>query len=130
MIYISIAIHHGYFRCPHLIGLVFAGPRTGNYVYQGCFQDSSGPYDGGNTLPDALNTNGVTIDQCARAAGLRRFDVFALQGSGLCFMGKLADLARIASTEKLAESSCSRIPCAIGVECTARINKVYSIGAP
>jgi hypothetical protein len=67
------------------------------------------------------------MEQCARAAALRGFEVFAMQASGYCFMGTLEDVARM--TERLDDGSCSNIPCVADGNCAGMINKVYAIGA-
>jgi hypothetical protein len=105
---------------------------AGMNTYQGCFKDGSGPYNtfpwgSTRTLPAALNTDGFTIEQCARAAALRGFEVFAIQATGYCFMGTLEDVARM--TQRLDDGSCSNIPCVGDGNCDGWINKVYSIGA-
>jgi hypothetical protein len=96
--------------------------------YQGCFGDGDGPYDlprrgGGRTLPATLNINGLTLEQCAQAAGAQAYEVFALQHSGYCFMGQRADLE--AMTRKLDNDTCSTTPCLNGVGCLPMVNKVY-----
>jgi hypothetical protein len=100
--------------------------------YKGCYADGNGPYGseawgGGRTLPVSLRTNGLTREQCALAAALAGYDVFAMQASGYCFMGNLADVAEM--KQKLADSSCSTNPCVDGVGCIGWINTVYTIGA-
>jgi hypothetical protein len=107
-----------------------AGP--GIYMYQGCFQDGSGPYEvrpwgSGRSLPAALSMTGITVEQCGQAAGVRGFEVFAVQEQGICFMGTLAHVAQM--KQKLDDAACSTIPCAAGNGCTTKVNKVYSIGA-
>ncbi len=102
--------------------------------YKGCFSDGSGPYDappwgGGRTLPATLNTNGLTHEQCAQAAAQAGYDVFAMQASGYCFMGTLADVAQM--KQKLDDATCNTLPCVGGNpnDCLGLVNKVYFIGA-
>jgi hypothetical protein len=99
------------------------------YRYQGCYNDNSGAYLGGDrTLPQTYDNfrTGVGIDECAAAARSRGFPVFALQGKGLCFFGSMADVARIQASLKLYDDKCSSLPCpASAATCPERINKVY-----
>jgi hypothetical protein len=97
--------------------------------YKGCFNDTNGPYmtppwGANHILPAALNTNGLTHEQCAQSAARAGYDVFALQGSGICFTGTLADVAQM--KQKLDDATCSTAVC---VGCVGSVNKVYSIGA-
>jgi hypothetical protein len=106
---------------------------AGSYTYEGCFQDGMGPYEtppwgSGRTLPAALATDGFTVDQCARTAGARGSDIFALQAGGRCFMGTFADLANMA--QRLDDATCSTTPCVGGARCVDMVNKVYSVGLP
>jgi hypothetical protein len=99
--------------------------------YKGCFADGDGlyvtpPWGGGRTLPAALNTVGLTHEQCAQAAVQASYDVFAMQANGVCFMGTLADVAQM--KQKLDDVSCSAIPCLQPGGCAGMVNKVYSIG--
>jgi hypothetical protein len=99
--------------------------------YKGCFSDGDGPYktppwSGTHILPAALNTNNLTHEQCAQAAVQAGYDAFALQGSGVCFMGTLADVAQM--KQKLDDATCSTIPCLGGTGCSVLVNKVYSVG--
>jgi hypothetical protein len=102
--------------------------------YKGCYADGDGPYETppwgrSRTLPAALDTNGLTHEQCALAAAQAGYEVFALQASGYCFMGTLADVAEM--KQKLYDSKCSTTPCVRvdGIGCIGMVNKVYSIGA-
>jgi hypothetical protein len=101
--------------------------------YRGCYGDGDGPYTltpgGANrTLPATLNTDGLTHEQCAQAAGQAGYDVFALQASGSCFMGTIADVVKMKRT--LPDATCSGIPCVAGTACGGMVNKVYLISAP
>jgi hypothetical protein len=96
--------------------------------YKGCFGDGDGPYvtspwGGGRTLPAALNTNGLTHEQCALSAALANFEVFGMQANGYCFMGTLADVAQM--KQKLDDATCNSIPC---TSCNGNVNRVYSTG--
>jgi hypothetical protein len=99
------------------------------YRYQGCYDDTAGPYFGGDrTLPQMYDNlrSGVGIDECAAAAGSRGFPVFALQGKGQCFFGSMADVARLQASQNLSDDRCSSLPCpASAATCLTRINKVY-----
>jgi hypothetical protein len=112
-------------------GLLLHG--TGNYVYQGCFQDGNGPYrtssyyNAGRILPAALTTRGWTIDQCARAAAKRGYEVFGVEVDGECYFGALADVAQM--TTKMDDAQCNNVPCVGGVDCVGWAMKVFSIGA-
>jgi hypothetical protein len=69
---------------------------------------------------------GVGLDECAAAARSRGFPLFALQGYGQCYFGSLADVARLQASQKLADASCSMLPCpAAAAACPVNINKVY-----
>ncbi len=106
--------------------LELTGPA---YRYQGCYDDSTGPFLGGTrTLPQVLDNfrMGVGVDECAAAARSRGFPVFALQGYGQCFFGSMADVARLQATQKLSDDSCSNLPCPPNAAtCPGNINKVY-----
>ncbi len=96
-------------------------PRKG---YKGCYADGDGPYAspawGGNrTLPVSLFRYGLSIEQCAYAAALGNYEVFAMQSNGYCFMGSLADVAQM--KHKLDDATCTSNP--------GLVNTVYSIGA-
>jgi hypothetical protein len=100
--------------------------------YKGCYADGDGPYwstawGGSRTLPVSLHSDGLTREQCALAAALAAYEVFAMQGSGYCYMGTLADAAQMRT--KLEDASCSTNPCVNGVGCVGWINTVYTIGA-
>jgi hypothetical protein len=99
--------------------------------YVGCYRDGDGPYGwiwyGTRWLPANLYTDGITHEQCAHAAGQAGYDVFALQTSGYCFMGRFSDVAQM--PVKLDDATCSTTPCVDGVDCADWANKVYSIGA-
>jgi hypothetical protein len=100
----------------------------------GCYGDGDGPYKsipggGKRTLPAALNTGGLTHEQCAQAAGQAGYDVFALQSSGNCFMGTFGDVSQMSARRKLDDALCSATPCVAGTTCGGLVNKVYSIGA-
>ncbi len=103
-------------------GMFYADdPRKG---YLGCYGDGDGPYDtpywgGKRTLPVSLYTWGMTHEQCAQAAALGSFDVFALQAGGHCFMGTLADVAQM--KRKLEDATCAAN--------AGWANAVFSIGA-
>ncbi len=70
-------------------------------------------------MPGYLFTNGLTIEQCAHAAALGNYEVFAMQVDGYCFMGTLADVAQM--KRKLDDATCTTNP--------ASVNTVYTIGA-
>jgi hypothetical protein len=95
--------------------------------------DGKGPYQTppwtpeGRLLPAAAGTGGWTIDQCARAAAKRGFDVFGLEIDGVCFMGTLSDVAQM--TSKADDATCSNVPCLRGLPCVGWALKVFSIGA-
>jgi hypothetical protein len=100
--------------------------------YKGCFADGDGayvasPWGGTRTLPAALNTNRLTHEQCALAAAQGGYEVYAMQASGYCFMGTLADVVQM--KRKLDDSTCSTIPCLTEI-CLGMVNKVYSVGVP
>jgi hypothetical protein len=100
--------------------------------YMGCYGDGDGPYTltpsiASRTLPATLNTDGLTHEQCAQAAGQAGYDVFALQSSGFCFMGTFADVAQM--KRKVADATCNTTPCVGGSGCINLVNKVYSLGA-
>ncbi len=81
-------------------------------------------------MPQVLDEyrTGVGLDECAAAARSRGFPVFALQGYGQCFFGSMADVARLQTSQKLSDASCSNLPCpASAPACTENINKVYFI---
>ncbi len=106
-----------------LSGVMFYAdnPRSG---YLGCYGDGDGPYEpppwgGKRTLPVSLFTWGMTHEQCASAAALGSYEVFALQAGGHCFMGTLADVAQM--KRKLDDATCIPSP--------GWANAVYSIGA-
>ncbi len=104
--------------------------RTGPpYRYQGCYDDSSGPYQGGTrTLPQVLDQYrlGVGLDECAAAARSRGFPVFALQGYGQCYFGSTADVSRLQGSQNLSDASCSNLPCAASAaSCSGNVNKVF-----
>jgi hypothetical protein len=106
-------------------------PCTGTYVNQGCFWDGNGPYQvpawsGGRLLPAALNGKLWTVDQCAREAAKRGFDAFGMEGDGQCFMGTMADVAKMTTTAD--DTACSNTPCLGGAPCIAWALKVFSIG--
>jgi hypothetical protein len=101
--------------------------------YKGCYADLDGPYTvppwgSSRTLPACLNTNGFTHEQCAIAAALAGYEVYAMQSRGFCCMGTLADVVQ--TKTQLDDSRCSTTPCLGGVGCFDMINKVYSIGTP
>jgi hypothetical protein len=101
--------------------------------YKGCFADGDGayvtpPWGGTRTLPAALNNNRFTHEQCALAALQAGYEVYAMQASGYCFMGTLADVVQM--KQKLDDSRCTDIPCSEQVGCVGMVNKVYSFGAP
>ncbi len=102
-------------------------------MYQGCFQDGNGPYQtaaygsGGRALPAALSTSSWTVDQCARAAAIRGYEVFGIEVDGQCFMGTLADVTQM--TQKLDDAQCDNVPCVGAKNCVAWALKVFSIGA-
>ncbi len=76
-------------------------------------------------MPGALMTNGVTHEQCALATAQAGYEVFSMQANGVCFAGSLADVTQM--KQQLDDATCSTIPC---TTCTAKANKVYSIGVP
>jgi hypothetical protein len=103
-----------------LNSLSFAdNPRKG---YKGCYADGGGPYSspwgGGRTLPAYLSTDGLTVEQCAHAAALGNYEVFAMQYTGYCFLGTLADVAQMKG--KLDDATCTTNP--------PSVNTVYSVG--
>ncbi len=106
-------------------------PCPGIYVNQGCFMDGNGPYQtppytpAGRLLPAAI-PGAWTVDQCAREAAKRGFDVFGIEVDGQCFMGSLADVAKM--TTKVDDATCSNIPCLAGLPCVGWAIKVFSIG--
>jgi hypothetical protein len=109
-----------------------AGPPV--YTYVGCYADGSGgPYEyahGQRTLPVlASGDGGLSMDECAAAARDRGYPVFALQWRGDCFMGSVADVAKMnAASQKLADSACLLIPCdQSAASCPGYINKVFLI---
>jgi hypothetical protein len=67
-----------------------------------------------------------TVDQCARAAAQRGFDVFGLEVDGACFMGPLFDVPQM--TQKLNDATCSNIPCLAGAPCVSWAIQVFSVG--
>ncbi len=70
-------------------------------------------------MPVSLFSNGLPIEQCAHAAVLANYEVFAMQSSGYCFMGTLADVAQMKT--KLDDATCTTNP--------GWVNTVYTIGA-
>jgi hypothetical protein len=80
-------------------------------------------------LPAALNTDGFTHEQCAQYAAQAGYEIFALQASGWCLMGTLADVANMQI--KLNDYSSSTCPCVRSDEITCKgwVNKVFLIGA-
>jgi hypothetical protein len=112
----------------HLIPLIW-GVTGPPYRYQGCYDDSAGPYFGGDrTLPQIYDNlrSGVGIDECAAAARSRGFPVFAQQWSGQCFFGSMADVARLQASQRLSDDKCSNLPCPTSAaSCPGRINKLY-----
>jgi hypothetical protein len=108
-------------------GLLGAG--SPGYTYLGCFKDmvQGAPYgDGFRGLPfNPFRSAGWTVDQCAVAARDRGYPVFALQHTLDCFMGTIADVAKMAS-QKTTDDACSGLPCTQpGVPCPLSLNKVY-----
>jgi hypothetical protein len=84
--------------------------------------------DGTRTLPQVLDDfrMGVSLQECAAAARVRGFPVFALQGGGQCFFGSMADVARLHAAQKLTDDTCSMVPCANDDgSCPTNVNKVY-----
>jgi hypothetical protein len=69
----------------------------------------------------------MTHEQCAQAAARAGYEVFAMQYSGNCFMGTLADVAQM--KWKLDDAKCNTIPCLSKDGCAGWTNRVYSIGA-
>jgi hypothetical protein len=99
--------------------------------YKGCFGDGEGPYSSwgySRTLPATLSSTGFTHEQCAQAAALPGYEVYALQVEGYCFMGTLDDVAQM--KRKLDDSICSTTPCSGSgaVGCVGLVNKVYTVG--
>jgi hypothetical protein len=101
----------------------------------GCFADGDGPYETPpwgprRTLPAALNTEGLTHEQCAQSAAQAGYEVYALQSHEYCFMGNLPDVAQMRT--KLYDGKCSTTPDVQvgGIGCRGMVNNVYSIGAP
>jgi hypothetical protein len=70
-------------------------------------------------LPAYLPTDGFTIEQCAYAAALGNYEVYAMQLTGFCFMGTLADVAQM--KQKLDDTICTTNP--------PSVNTVYTVGA-
>ncbi len=108
-------------------GLLGAG--SPGYTYLGCFKDmvQGAPYgDGWRGLPvDPYRSAGWTVDQCAAAARDRGYPVSSLQHTQDCFMGTIADVAKMAP-QKTTDDACSPLPCTQpGVPCPLSLNKVY-----
>ncbi len=85
---------------------------------------------GTRQLPQVLDRfrTGVSLDECAAAARSRGLPVFALQGYGQCFFGSMADVARLETSQKLSDASCTNLPCpASAMSCAANINKIYTV---
>ncbi len=104
------------------------GPDDVRKGYQGCFGDGDGqyntaPWGSGRNLPAALNTDGFTLEQCAQAAGAGAYDVFAMQASGYCFLGQLADVGTM--KRRLDNAFCMTTPCLNGIDCVGMVNKVF-----
>jgi hypothetical protein len=101
------------------------------YTYIGCYKDGSGgPYARGQqTLPVSLTRTGLSIDDCAVAARDRGYPVFSLQGYGVCFIGSMADLAKMnAAFQNTTDAVCSSIPCdRTTATCPSAVNKVFRL---
>ncbi len=105
------------------MALMRSGPA---YRYHGCYGENNGPFQGNTrSLPQAHGGTGIGIDECAAAARIKGFPVFALQWYGQCFLGSIADVARIQS-QKLSDESCASLPCPTTAgNCPGNINKIY-----
>jgi hypothetical protein len=101
------------------------------YRYQGCYTDSTtGPFQGGTRSLPQVHDNlrqGVSLDECAAAARIKGWPVFALQWYGQCFFGSMADVARLqAASQKLSDDKCNSLPCPGGAAtCPGNINKIF-----
>ena len=109
----------------------FAGPA---YRYQGCYAEydlPSRPYTvlgQLRSLPQVHNNFRVgSVEDCAAAARIKGFPMFALQWYGECFFGSMADVARLqASPQKLPDDNCALLPCPAGAAiCPGNINKIF-----
>jgi hypothetical protein len=98
------------------------------YRYLGCYDDATGPFLG-RTLPQGLDgRTGVAVEECSAAARSRGFPLFALQGKGQCFLGSMADIARIQAYGKLADAACNDLPCpASAVTCPVTRHYQHSL---
>jgi hypothetical protein len=109
-------------------GVIGAG--SPGYTYLGCFRDvlQGSPYgDGGDRAFPVLLFSRWTVDQCAAAARDRGFPVFAIQFRHDCWLGTVADVAKmIAASQKTTDAACEPLPCAEGsATCPASLNKAY-----
>jgi hypothetical protein len=78
------------------------------------------------TLPVQIDRDGWTVDQCAALARDRGYPVFALQWYHNCFLGSVADVARmIAVSLNTTDAECSTVPCVANGPCVAGRNKVF-----
>ncbi len=69
---------------------------------------------------------GWTVDQCAVLARERGFPVFSLQFQSECWMGAVADVARMTAASLIApDADCSAVPCGNAGSCMASRNKVF-----
>jgi hypothetical protein len=109
----------------HLILYDAGGPE---YTYVGCYKEGSGPYPiGQRAFPVSVIGAGVSVEECAVAARHRGYPIFALQWYNECFMGSVADLAKMnAASQKTTDVSCGLIPCnPFATSCPGWLNKVY-----
>ncbi len=112
------------------------GAGSPGYTYLGCFKDylQGSPYGGGyRSLPVVSSRPvGWTVDQCAVLARDRGFPVFSLQFQMECWMGAVADVARMTAASLTApDADCSAVPCGNGGSCLSGRNKVFVLeGTP
>ena len=100
--------------------------------YMGCFADAGGDYTSrdwgaGRNLPVVLPADLMTLDQCAQYAASMGYEVFAIQGWGVCSMGSLRDVA--AMKRRMEDTFCTFVPC-LPQYCKGFINKVFAFGMP
>jgi hypothetical protein len=117
---------------PHTVKDLSDLPGAGSpgYIYLGCFKDyiQGSPYANGmRTLPvEVVKSGGWTVDQWAVLARNKGYAVFALQFYSSCFMGSVADVARmIAMSENVTDAECSAIHCVQGGPCPPSRNNVF-----
>jgi hypothetical protein len=85
------------------------------------------PYGNGlRALPVVFGYGGWSVDQCAALAREKGFVVFAVQAFSECWVGAIADVAKmIAASRNTTDAECSNVPCAQGAPCTLSRNKVF-----